>query len=402
METKNRLQQLLDPSNTTLNGIDFIEVVTTDQRTLRVHFQNKVAVRGTIAGMSITGGETIPTVKLPPQVDVAGNWSLDPAGRPQLTFTVPTVGDFSDYTLTIVSNALDLFYRSVKLSFKANCPSDLDCAPAPTICPPLPGEAPPIDYLAKDFLSFRKALSDFSALRYPEWQERAEADFGVMFMEALCSLADDLSYTQDRVAAEATLATATQRRSIVRLARLVDYEPLPAISAQVLLQFDVLSSPLSSGLVVSAAGPDGTQVSFETGRGLIDPTTGKLNTATYPVSPLWNRYQKDGKTPNLRPYYWDDTQRCLNAGATEMWIMGQGYQFKPGQALLIDTAAATAADPPIREVFHLVSADEELDPLFLTNAAPTPVTHIVWQSNEARREPGSRDSGKAVYRELCD
>ena len=64
---------------------------------------------------------------------------------------------------------------------------------------------PPIDYLAKDFLSFRQALLDFSALRYPEWQERSEADFGVMFLEALSALADDLSYTQDRVAAEATL-----------------------------------------------------------------------------------------------------------------------------------------------------------------------------------------------------
>ena len=44
---------------------------------------------------------------------------------------------------------------------------------------------PPIDYLAKDFLSFRQALLDFSALRYPQWQERSEADFGVMFLEAL-------------------------------------------------------------------------------------------------------------------------------------------------------------------------------------------------------------------------
>src|SRR6266567_4054877 len=96
---------------------------------------------------------------------------------------------------------------------------------------------PQIDYLAKDFLSFRQALLDFSALRYPEWQERSEADFGVMFLEALCALADDLSYTQDRIAAEAYLDTATQRRSLVRLARLVDYESQPATAARVLLQF---------------------------------------------------------------------------------------------------------------------------------------------------------------------
>ena len=32
-------------------------------------------------------------------------------------------------------------------------------------------------------------------------QERSEADFGVMFLEALSALADDLSYMQDRVGA---------------------------------------------------------------------------------------------------------------------------------------------------------------------------------------------------------
>ena len=47
-------------------------------------------------------------------------------------------------------------------------------------------------------------------------------------MEALAALADELSYYQDRVAAEATLPTATQRLSAVRHARLVDYEPAPA------------------------------------------------------------------------------------------------------------------------------------------------------------------------------
>ena len=44
-------------------------------------------------------------------------------------------------------------------------------------------------------------MLDFSALRYPQWQERSEADFGIMFLEALSAVADELSYTQDRVAA---------------------------------------------------------------------------------------------------------------------------------------------------------------------------------------------------------
>ena len=113
----------------------------------------------------------------------------------------------------------EVAFRTSAYSFKALCESTLDCEPRPHVCPPPAGELPAIDYLSKDFLSFRKALSDFSALRYPDWVERSEADFGMMFMEALCKIADDLSYYQDRIAFEASLETATQRRSLVRHAR---------------------------------------------------------------------------------------------------------------------------------------------------------------------------------------
>ena len=46
-----------------------------------------------------------------------------------------------------------------------------------------------------------------------------------MLAELLSAAGDELSYQQDRIAAEATSATATQRRSVIRHARLVDYEP---------------------------------------------------------------------------------------------------------------------------------------------------------------------------------
>src|SRR4029079_13533480 len=100
---------------------------------------------------------------------------------------------------------------------------------------------------------------DFSALRYPAWQERSEADFGVMFLEALAAVADDLSYQQDRIAAEAWLETATQRRSLVQLARLVDYEPRVATAARTMLQFQMaVGGAILPGVVVGALAPDGS------------------------------------------------------------------------------------------------------------------------------------------------
>lgn len=234
-EPKNRRSRLI--ASTTLNGIDFVEIASANQKTLRVHFLNSVALQGLVTAATITGGDCFPTVKVNPIHN--SDWSNDPEGCPLLTLTVAAPGDFSRYTLTLTTSpsvsVLDPFFSQVTFSFKVLCPSDLDCVPPSPDCPPLSADLPPIDYLAKDFLSFRQALSDFSALRYPDWQERSEADFGVMFMEALCALADDLSYTQDRIAAESTLETATQRRSILHHARLVDYEPRPATTARCLV-----------------------------------------------------------------------------------------------------------------------------------------------------------------------
>ncbi len=368
---KDRLAVL--EQSTTLNGIDFVEIASADQKTLRVHFVNAVALAGTVTGASITGGETIPTVAVNP-INNATDWSTDAAGRPLLRLTVAAPGDFSFYTLTLSSPALDRFFDRAAFSFKALCPSDLDCAPPPVICAPLPKDLPPIDYLAKDFLSFRKALSDFSALRYPNWQERSEADFGVMFLEALSALADDLSYTQDRIGAQASIDTATQRNSLVRLAHLVDYEPRPALSASVTLQFDVASpGEIPSGLLVSAQLPDGSFIYFETGTSLVDPNNGQLNQTNYPANNLWNR------TPGIQPYWWDDSQRCLEAGATEMWVLNHGLNFYIGQPLLIDTPGTTSADPHILEVVNIATFDEQQDPLF-GSPPPTALTHIVFSA----------------------
>jgi hypothetical protein len=275
------------------------------------------------------------------------------------------------YTLSLTSPKLDQYYSTTVFSFRPNCSTNLDCdAPGPP-CPPLVGNPPPIEYLAKDFLSFRQALLDFSALRYPEWQERAEADFGMMFLEALSGMADDLSYTQDRVGAEATLQTATQRRSIVRQARLVDYEPRPATSSTVILQFNVAAGAVAipAGVQVSGVTPDGQTVVFATGTGLAD-------TSTYPVSPKWNESKLSPES--IVPYIWDASQVCLEAGATAMWVAGHGYGFTIGMALLIDTTAQTPTDPPIREIVHIVTVAEQIDELF-----GKPVTYFTWDASEA-------------------
>lgn len=378
---RDRLQFLLAGQATpTWNGIDYVEVASADQTQLRIHFLTTATVAGTLAAtepVTICGGEVIGSVKVLP-IDESTAWSADADGRPILGIEVAAPGDFSAYTLTVDSTALDPYFDAVPFSFKANCPSDLDCGPATRACPPGEDEPVAINYRAKDFASFTQALSDFSRLRYPFWVERSEADVGMMVMEALSAVADELSYLQDRVAAEATLETATQRVSLVRHARLVDYEPSPPIAATTRLQVDVAGgiTTIDGGLACSALGANGQRIPFEVGGTLADPETGALKAPVYAVSPTWNAWASPG-VANLQPYWWDDSRQCLSAGSTRIWIIGHGFGFaaNTGQQLLVDTAGPTSADPPVREVVVVGAVAETSDPVFVV-----PLTRIDLQT----------------------
>jgi hypothetical protein len=379
LPARNRRQLLLAPG-ATFNGIDYVSVAP-DQTGLLVHFLNAWPVQGTLYGqqVTITGGDAIPSVAVDP-VDEATAWSVDSEGRPVLAVTVAAPGDFSTYQLTVLSDELDPVLSTASFTFKANCPTAFDCATAaPAASLPAAAEPVPIDYLAKDFASFRQALSEFSTLRYPAWVERSEADLGVMLMEALAAMADELSYYQDRVAVESALPTATQRLSVTRHARLVDYEPAPATVATTVLALDVTApgSPpqdtswtIGSPLLVRALSADGTITDFETE----DPATGLASPGSFTVDVRWNR-------AGLVPYYWDDSQRLLQAGSTGFYLTGQGLGLYQGQLLLLDTPAADSADPPVRELVTVAATQPASDQLIGADGPPPqPLTQVTLQA----------------------
>ncbi len=364
-EPRNRLQLVIE--STTVNGIDFIELKAVDATTLYVHFLNAVNVNVAGIAATITGGDRITGITVTP-IQTTSGWTVDANGNPILAVQVSTAGDFSTYTLTITGAPLDPMFQSATFSFKVLCPSDFDCDTTPECCAAPEPPLPPIDYLAKDFQSFNLALSEFSAQRYPAWQERSEADFGVMFMEALSAVADELSYLQDRVAAESALLTATQRRSLVSMARLVDYEPGPTLSASTIVQCQVVGVTVPAGSLVSAVSPNGVKVPFEIGNGLTDTTQ-------YTVSTLWN---------SIQPYWFDDSQRCLPCGSIGMYILGQGFDFPDGLPLLIQTDLPGES---IREIVYLIAAKTALlsDEIYpIGGPLPTLVTWIQWTTPTLR------------------
>jgi hypothetical protein len=113
----------------------------------------------------------------------------------------------------------------------------VDCGvPAAVAAPPaIPKESQAIDYMAKDYDSFLRAMIDLLPNRVPGWKDRTEADLGMAILELLAYAGDEISYYQDRVAAEGYLRTAGQYDSVRRLLSLVDYRLDPGTAAEVVL-----------------------------------------------------------------------------------------------------------------------------------------------------------------------
>ena len=91
--------------------------------------------------------------------------------------------------------------------------------------------APIGDYSNRDYASLVESLLDTAAVRLPEWTDRSENDIGRLLLELFAYVGDTILYYQDRVAAEAFLATAVERRSVIDLLALIGYElstPAPA------------------------------------------------------------------------------------------------------------------------------------------------------------------------------
>src|SRR5512140_3187282 len=242
---------LADPT-VTLNGIDYLEVLddkavplgSPRQQTLLLRLfkpvppalgPDNVRIDGGVRTTAIHAAWVYPAsaVPVPPasaaeQAYFAGLASADHV----LVVRTDAFGDFSTYRLSLVQSAahdepdppggFDPVLSHVDFSFKVECKSDFDCESVKT-CPPEAWPAPPINYLAKDYASFRRVLLDRMAQTAPDWKERNPADLGVMLVELLAYAGDQLSYYQDAVATEAYLGTARQRLSVRRPAPLLDY-----------------------------------------------------------------------------------------------------------------------------------------------------------------------------------
>jgi hypothetical protein len=401
-----RRQALLGHPN--LNGIDFLEVVDDPampnadrQRTLLVNFVNPLTPNSLNKNrLRIEGGERIRDVAI--ESTSIGGGAQDHV----LTVKVNHPGDFSIYTLRLAKSptnsqppdGFDPQLSAVAFSFKVNCPSDFDCR-AEQVCQPDAKAAPLIDYLAKDYASFRQLMLDRLAALAPDWRERNPADLGIALVELLAYIGDHLSYQQDAVATEAYLGAARRRVSARRHARLVDYAMSDGCNARAWVQVQVsaktdLKRLATSGLktyttkLLTRATGQQIRIAFDAfteqqirllGVEVFEP----VHDAT--LFPAHNR---------MSFYTWGARECCLPRGATRATLSGGFPDLKAGAVLIFEevlgprTGEEEDADPSHRHAVRLTKVTLAQDPLggrFLDppDDDPEPVTEIEWATADA-------------------
>jgi hypothetical protein len=371
------------------NGIDFLEVASTDQRTLALTFIHPLPGEAdavpaapplTEANVVIDGGVRVTGIVVE---SVAANGNM-------LTIVVDRAGDFSTYTLRLVATAangeppdgFDPRLAAVRFSFKAGCPSDFDCADE-IDCPPDRLPEPDIDYLAKDYASFRRLMLDRLAITMPKWRERSAADIGIALVELMAYAGDHLSYYQDAVATEAYLGTARRRVSVRRHARMLDYtmhdgaasRAWVAITVEAGVNGLVLPGPrtVEGGSAVDAPGTRFlTRVPGQPV--LLDATRREraLRSGAQSFEALHDVTLSAARN-EIRFYTWDDEDCCLPRGATRAFLRNPGGSLDDlaaGDVLIFeelrgpDGGRRVDADPAHRHVVRLTDATLLHDPLY--------------------------------------
>jgi len=433
----------------TLNGIERLEVVDQEligtpqeslrQRILRLFFISKAVTSDPMARqaffnrlatlsstqVNIHGGERLQQITVESVgLRSATNVLLHSGDRTELIvgdhleIRVSTRGDFSLYTLKLVEASsdspllgLDDRLSRIDFSFKVECESEFDCRPN-CGCPPRLASSPDLDYMAKDYASFRKLMLDRMAFLAPEWRERNPADLGVTLVEILAYVGDYLSYRQDAIATEAYLGTARHRVSVKRHARLLDYAMHDGCNARAWVQVRLK--------------PEASKMKLEVGADVLPPLrfATRLSSSTLLAEPDFQTLFQSNRAVVFEPmesaelfpehnelpfHTWGDDACCLAKGAIKATLRGDLPNLQPGQVLIFveqlgpQTGHYADADPLHRHAVRLTKINgmnrqeylfaaknntlpQRLDEL---TVPPTSVTDIEWGDADALPIPFS-------------
>lgn len=189
--------------------------------------------------------------------------------------------------------------------------------------------------------SMLSALTAADNAQMQALKTRAADDFTLALTDAWATALDVLTFYQERIVNESFLHTATERLSVLHLARLIGYELRPGVAASTSLAFtldETAGSPetltLGPGLKVqSIPGPGEQPQTFET----VEPIEAR---------PRWNAIRPRQTAP-----------QTLAAGMSTLWLAGTDANLRGGDRLLIIGAKGGGFSAALRRVQCVVKDD---------------------------------------------
>lgn len=394
----NKNRRALVLQHRTLNGIDYLEVETDADNCVKRLLITLLKPVGNISlipsQVRITGGSSTA------QVHAVSILAIGDGTPRVLAVELDRSGDFSTYTLSLVADSstsdppqgFDPQLSTVDFSFKAGCPTVGDCLPS-ICCPSNQVVAPDINYLAKDYDSFRQAMLDRMAVLTPAWKESHPSDIGMAMVEVLAYAADHLSYQQDAVGTEAYLGTARSRISLRRHAKLMDYRIGEGSNARVWVYINVLKDGItipSGTLIVPRISGFPTTIQANSLQAQQILNSSAVVFATMQETTLYQKLNE------IQFYTWSDSSCCLATGATEATLLGQLTALQPGDVLVFEevkgplTGNRIDADPTKRWAVRLTNVQTMdywnrplVDPVNVVNGQAQAITRIWWAADDA-------------------
>ncbi|MGA7180800.1 MAG: putative baseplate assembly protein [Thiobacillaceae bacterium] len=186
---------------------------------------------------------------------------------------------------------------------------------------------------------FETMQARLSSTDYPELaglRTREETDPSIALLDAWAAVGDVLTFYQERIANEGYLRTATERRSVLELARLIGYALRPGVASSVYLAYSLAkdSAPVTipqGARANSIPGPGEQMQAFETS----DPLDARVE---------WNAI-----TPRLT-----QPQTAASIAKNGLYLKGTSTQIKANDAMLVD-----AADGLGLQLVHVDAVDED-------------------------------------------
>ncbi|HEX7288151.1 MAG TPA: baseplate J/gp47 family protein [Candidatus Angelobacter sp.] len=236
---------------------------------------------------------------------------------------------------------------------------------------------------------------------------RASDDPAIALLDAWAIVADVLTFYQERIANEGYLRTATERRSVLELARAIGYELSPGVAASVYLQFSVEeiiataaaaaagtgarvqvaagpgSSPFNSGLVNI---PKGTQVQSV-------PAPGQLPQTFETSSPFTARVEWNRVTPRLtRP-----PDLALSNG--KLYLLGTSTSFAPGTSTSLPLSGLYLLNAPPMEVGAAPMLASAAESSLVVSAVAAPALAVLAESVSATASAATPKTASAFLAE---